>query len=282
MTIIFLSLLTLSCKKDEDCEECIKVCTDCDDIEKPYDEDVMPEYNAVPEQSSPKVLILMYHNLVYGRTGSVYNCDIVNFENEMMYIRKNFKVIDFYDLQKINSGELKLNTDAAIITFDDGDLSMYPLAFPMLKKYNFKATFFIVSSFVGTVGYLNWEQIAEIDAYKNKKGVDLFTIGSHTATHAALGDISLTQVETELKESKQVISTKLNSQVDFFSLPYGSGLNNQDILALIKSAGYKGMRTSTVAAISTYPFDMYNLPAVNIENYSYETFINQVKSITGR
>ena len=44
----------------------------------------------------------------------------------------------------IEAGEIKLPEKSVMITFDDGQKSFYRYAFPLLKKYNFKAVFSII------------------------------------------------------------------------------------------------------------------------------------------
>lgn len=281
LSILFISLS--SCTKKDDDDVILYDCPECEqDGIIPADEDILPTLD-VPVRSDPKVIILMYHNLVYGRTGSIYHRDTYNFEYDLVYLRKNFKIIDFYDLEKINNGDMTLSTDAAIITFDDGDLSIYHLAYPLLKKYNFKATFFIVSSFVSKeTGYVKWEQLAEMADYSNNEGANLFTMGSHTATHASLGTISLNEAITELSTSKETIESQLNRSCDFVALPYGSGANMPEIQEIIKDLEYKGSRTSTYDVIAEFPTNMYLLPGNNIENYSNDTFIQNMINWMGR
>ena len=107
----------------------------------------------VPQRDKPKIIILMYHNLVFGRTGNEYNRDIYNFEQDLKFLARNFSIISFDDLVAIRDGRLELSSDAAIITFDDGDLSMYALAFPLLREYGMKASFFIITDVVGPLVY---------------------------------------------------------------------------------------------------------------------------------
>jgi peptidoglycan/xylan/chitin deacetylase (PgdA/CDA1 family) len=48
----------------------------------------------------------------------------------------------------------------ALITFDDGYLDNYTVAFPLLKQHGLRAAFFVVSSFVGTSFVPWWDEIA--------------------------------------------------------------------------------------------------------------------------
>jgi|GEM_PF-3673738 Predicted xylanase/chitin deacetylase len=95
----------------------------------------------VPKRTDPKIVLLMYHNIVFGRTGGEYNRDLYNFEHDLVFLRNRTQIIGLDELPGIQSGKKKLDTDASIITFDDGDLSIYAVVFPLLKQYDIKATF---------------------------------------------------------------------------------------------------------------------------------------------
>jgi len=88
----------------------------------------------VPKRNDPKIVILLYHNIVFGRTGGEYNRDLYNFEHDLIFLRNRSKIIGLDELPSINSGKIKLDTDASILTFDDGDLSIYAIVFPLLKN----------------------------------------------------------------------------------------------------------------------------------------------------
>ena len=147
--------------------------------------------STVPERTDPKILVVMYHDLVYGRTGNSYNRDIYNFEHDIEFLLRNFTIIDFRELKTLVSGALHARTDVAIITFDDGDLSMYAIAYPLLKELVIKATFFVVPDYVGEIGYMSWDQICEMASYRNALGHKLFfSYDSHTLSHQPLGELS--------------------------------------------------------------------------------------------
>jgi len=236
----------------------------------------------LPVRKDPKLVILMYHNLVYGRTGSEYNRDIYNFEHDLVFIRKRFEIIDFNQLQAIQRGELVLDRDAAIITFDDGDLSMYGIAYPLLREHDIKATFFIITGSVGEVGYMNWEQIQDMAAYTNASGERIFTIGSHGINHVAMGDVDRDTLIKELSESKRILEEKIGLKVDIFALPYGSGAGRKDIEALAAGFGYKALRSSDrrVPLLSEkYPM---RLPGIYIDNSGTDKVMGEVWRLADR
>ncbi len=52
----------------------------------------------IPLRSEPKLLVLLYHNVVFGRTGNVYNRDLYNFENDLLFVKRNFTLTNFKQL----------------------------------------------------------------------------------------------------------------------------------------------------------------------------------------
>jgi peptidoglycan/xylan/chitin deacetylase (PgdA/CDA1 family) len=236
----------------------------------------------VPKRSDPKIVILMYHNLVYGRTGNEYNRDIYNFEHDLAFIRSRFKVIGFQDLLAVKAGTLKLESDAALLTFDDGDLSMYAIAYPLLKEYGIKATFFLIANFVGDIGYMNWPQIKEMSEYRDEAGNKLFTIGSHGTSHRYLGDLDQDAVTKELADSKAAIEKNTGEPADILALPFGSGAGKQEIIEMAKSIGYKAIRTSDNRFVGASAIDPYRLPGIYIDNTSTDKAMLKIWLMIGR
>ena len=240
------------------------------------------EEQEVPDRVDPKIVVLMYHNLVFGRTGNEYNRDLFNFEHDLAFLRKRFKIIDFNDLLAAREGRLKLTADAAVIAFDDGDLSVYGIAYPLLKEHGIKATFFIVSSFVGEIGYMNWAQIREMAEYRNREGERIFTFGSHGVTHPRLGDLDAAALRRELVDSKSAIEANTGRQVDFLALPFGSGAGSAGVVAAAVDAGYRGIRTSDAIAVSVDRIDPYRLPGIYIDNISTDLVAARIWAMVGR
>ncbi|MPN14596.1 hypothetical protein SDC9_161923 [bioreactor metagenome] len=121
-----------------------------------------------------------------------------------------------------------------IITFDDGYEDNYRTALPILEKYRFKATVFIISDAVGQPGYLTWEQIKAMQGRQTE-------IGSHTAGHVALAETGYQEKSRQFRKSKQVLEQQLGTPVEFLAYPFGS--YDADVFPLLQEAGYRGACT---------------------------------------
>lgn len=116
------------------------------------------------------------------------------------------------------------------LTFDDGYSSDYEIVFPMLKDAGLKAVFFIVTNFIGSPGYLTWQQIKEMQKY----GMDF---GSHSLSHKSLTTLTDNEVLTELTLSRELIEQKTGARCIYFSFPFGS--YNNKLLHMAQECGYE-------------------------------------------
>jgi len=253
-----------------------------------------------------KVLILMYHGLIkdsevdeeefkkgYEGATYLYIRKESQFINDMKYIRKkDYEVISLYDLLEIKNKRKNLTNDAVIITFDDGAKSQYDIAFSILKKYNFKATFFVITNHFNQEGHFNpfnWEEAREMASYTNENGENLFDIESHTHTHPHLGAKEETEtdeqyqrrIQSELQVSQNMIKKEINKTPRFLALPYGSGAKKGEeerfslIKKIAKECGYYGIRTSNRGIVDIFSDDMYKLNSLPILN---KTDITSIKT----
>ena len=190
-----------------------------------------------------KIPILMYHEIyrpeerqhLRGLTNPAYNIKINVFRKQMAWLYSNdFKTVTIYELISKNSHP---EDKAVCLTFDDGWLGNYLHAYPILKEYEFKATFFIATELIGKPLYMTWEHLKEMMA----SGM---SIQSHTATHKPLGGMDEKEIIFELSESKIIIEQRLTTEVNHLSLPHGS--QNGRIWPLAKEIGYKTICTSNV------------------------------------
>ena len=137
--------------------------------------------------------------------------------------------------------EIALPERPVVLTFDDGFADFYTDALPVLKRYNFVATLYITTAFVGSTSswlwrekettrpMLTWDQIAEINA----QGIEC---GGHSHTHPQLDLLPLSAARDEIVQSKEVLTHHLGQAVSSFAYPYG--YHSVALQRIVKEAGY--------------------------------------------
>lgn len=152
---------------------------------------------------------------------------------------------DFYDQMRLVALAEDKAPGNVILTFDDGFLNNYRVAFPVLKEFELKAYFFIIVKRIGSSGYMNWEKIKEI----HSAGM---IIGSHGMTHEFLTEKNDKELDYEIKDSKKILEEKLGAAIDYFSVP--RGFYNKKVIAKAKEAGYKAVFTSDIGGRDGFKF----------------------------
>lgn len=183
-----------------------------------------------------KIPVLMFHAI--SSNGKVSNADphyAIDFNDY-----KNF--IDYLKMRNIKINSLRnliidQLSDAATVsfTFDDGHESNYTMAYPILEQNSFSADFFINTAFVGSKGYMNWEQIDEM----NRNNMSIQSHGHH---HYYFDEISEKVIRNELSTSKNIIEDKLGSEVTIFAPP--GGRITDKVKSIAAEIGYTTISTS--------------------------------------
>ena len=102
-----------------------------------------------------------------------------------------------------------------LLTVDDAFQSFYDNAWPYLKKNEIPFVLFVSTEPVGNKGYMNWEQIREIE--RSEFGV----IGHHSHSHDYLIDKSKEVFLNDIKTSNLIFKEKLGYVPTLFSYPFG-------------------------------------------------------------
>jgi peptidoglycan/xylan/chitin deacetylase (PgdA/CDA1 family) len=184
--------------------------------------------------------ILIYHSV--GEEGGsevgaeLYSVSLSRFKEQMEYVAKLGTVpLQSLRVSPLRGQTLQIGGDSPLITFDDGYANNFTLAYPLIKKYEFKAYFFILVPKIGTDGYMSWEQIKEI------KDAGML-IGSHGMIHEILTELSDKELDDEIFKSKSILEENLGQKIDYFSIP--RGFYNRKIIEKAKQAGYQKVFTS--------------------------------------
>ena len=216
-----------------------------------------------PPEDDEKVLVLNYH-MVNSMFISLA-IEPEDFDWQMKYlVDHGYHTISPDELYAFLEGKGTLPDRPVLITFDDGYVDNYTNAYPILKKYNLKATIFIVTGFVSErKGYLTWDQLREMEQH----GI---TAQSHTVTHAPLPELSDERIREELIVSKQQAEAELGHPIEFIAYP--TGVHDLHIVGIAKEAGYKGGftvkygnvdRSSNVYAMERVP--VFRTSATNVD-----------------
>ena len=221
-------------------------------------------------------VFLMYHSI--GKNRAFFSVKSNDFERQMNYLKQNnFNVMSATELLILLKNNKYLDkTKTIIITFDDGYADNFETAFPVLQKYQYPATIFLMVGRVGTkvklknkteLNMLNWEQIKEM----HNSG--LINFEPHTITHPKLSKIDAEIAEKEILESKQIIEEKLNKKCRVFAYPFGDF--NKNVKSLVQK--YFDIAFFIKKGRISSASDLYDLPRNSIDS---EVSFTQFKGIT--
>lgn len=97
-----------------------------------------------------------------------------------------------------------------VLTFDDGYRDFSTDAFPVLRQYGYTATVFLPTAYIegkrpGLRGkqHLDWDEVRGL----HQAGI---SFGSHTVNHPQLCDLGWSEIEFELRGSKEAIESQLS------------------------------------------------------------------------
>ena len=187
------------------------------------------------------VAILVYHSVaphVPGETAGkrAYTVSPQAFEEQMRYLRDHhLDVVPLSALVAELEGGPAVPERAVVITFDDGWITQYRHAVPILRRFGYTATFFVFPNPVGRDSrFMTWPQLLELQS----QGM---TIGSHSRTHPRMPRLPTPRaLADEVRGSRQALEAHLKAPVEFFSYPFGE--HPQDVEDAFRAAGYRAAR----------------------------------------
>jgi len=91
---------------------------------------------------------------------NVFSCDEALFEQHIQFFKTNFDVVTVSELSEIIKDNKSDKGKYTLITFDDGYMDNYTIAYPILKKANCPATMFIATDFIDKALLPWWDEVA--------------------------------------------------------------------------------------------------------------------------
>lgn len=190
-----------------------------------------------------QIPVLCYHSISDAKTGE-YIVSTSKFQAQMKSLHDHgYRSISLEQFGELMKGKLQNDGRLVLITFDDGYRDNYTNAYPILNKYGFTATEFLVTSWVGGGSYMNWSEAGEL----YRAGWDIM---SHTRTHPYLPLHGTKGQREEIAGSKQDLKKHLPVPANVIAYPYG--LRSAETVNIVAESGYTyaftfddGMTTSS-------------------------------------
>lgn len=182
--------------------------------------------------TTKRIPVLMYHSINYEK-GNPLRIPKDKFAAQMKWLHDNgYRTLSLDELYYCILNSKPFPEKSVVITFDDGYNDNYDNAFPVIKKYGFKATVFMITKEIGDNknGYLTAEQIKEMDANGMR-------VECHTVDHPDLSKQSYDEQYKELADSKATLEKLLGRSIDYIAYP--SGEYNANTIKIAKKLGYK-------------------------------------------
>jgi peptidoglycan/xylan/chitin deacetylase (PgdA/CDA1 family) len=207
----------------------------------------IPEH-LLADSEAKKIPILMYHSIsepkhIISEQLKPFTVSPTSFSEHIKYLHEHgytsLTVTQLITL--LYHDKQNLPERPVVVTFDDGFANFFTDALPILKRYNFVATLYIATAFIGgtsrwlwreketTHPMLTWKQIQEIHA----QGIEC---GGHSHTHPQLDIVPLSVARREIIQSKELLEQHLGQKVYSFAYPHG--YHSGPIQQVLKDVGY--------------------------------------------
>lgn len=209
---------------------------------------------APPGDSSPTV-VLCYHSV--GSTTSFASVTSSVFEQHLIWLKQHSTLIPFSQVPVTANGGGERRPRVAV-TFDDGYVDNYVCAFPLLRRYEVPATFFL------TVGLIERDMavVERFQILRRTRAEELQTLtwpqvremlqggmefGAHTYSHPNLARLGRHAAEVELRRSKVIMEDQLSHRIDLFAYPFGRPKIDftAETIDVVARAGYECAAATT-------------------------------------
>lgn len=174
------------------------------------------------------------------------------FEEIIIELKKIGKFIDTDTCLQMLLGHKEIDKRYFHLSFDDGFRNIFTNAFPILKKYDVPAMFFVPSSLIGAdwemtrkycLRTTNYRAVIEMVKWDDLKEMisEGYEIGSHTKTHTRFSELSanIDLMQDEIIGSKKELENNLKYNCKYISWPYGRLTDIDEVsLNMVNEAGY--------------------------------------------
>jgi peptidoglycan/xylan/chitin deacetylase (PgdA/CDA1 family) len=188
-----------------------------------------------------KIPVIMYHGFAEAiRSDDPFDNQYITTaerfeENIRTLLNRDYTSIPFERLYRAKTASLpqlfyRLPKKPLIVTFDDGLMGQYTVAYPIIRKYGLYTTMFVTTDFVGEKNYFGW------DAAREMQSSGLVSISSHGKRHIPYNSVSIDELTADISESFEVIDSGMGaSRLKIFAYPFG--MYSDETIAALSQTG---------------------------------------------
>jgi peptidoglycan/xylan/chitin deacetylase (PgdA/CDA1 family) len=188
------------------------------------------------------------------------------FEQHLQNLKQHgYYSASWEDWQSAKQAKTPLPGKAVLMTFDGGYLDFFQYALPLLKRFDFTATVFLVAESIGKTN--SWEK-AEFEEVQLMGWPEIWQLrdagiefGSMSATHQPLTALSPTEIVREAAKSRAILERGLEKSVKYFAYPYGDF--DPIVAHLIGASGYT-FGVSYRSSFSSFDDALLSLPRLQV------------------
>lgn len=226
-----------------------------------------------------KIVILLYHKIVEEKplAGSIAWIRAKDFEEQVLELKRlgyKFVTLD-KTVEMLSQNEIK--GKYVTITFDDGFIDNYEVAFPLIEKYELPVAIFVCPQYFSqkvalkfadynwiivqdkdtsvVERFISWEQLREMRDF----GVE---IANHSYRHVNVCRVSLKESCVDIEKCSQEINKNIGLYPKYFSYPFG--MYDDKSVEQIKRLGFKAAFIVEQRIVLSKPVDLFRIPRVGI------------------
>ncbi|MCI7223061.1 polysaccharide deacetylase family protein [Fusobacterium sp.] len=248
-----------------------------DNIEKKY-------FSLWVEKRKWEIPVIMYHRVINSKENEGVHGTYIyekKFREHLKYLKdNNYEVITFKDLDRISwRNRFNKHKKYIILTFDDGYVDNYDLAFPILKEFGFKATIFLMAESTYNEWDVKMSNEKKFPLMSKKMILEMqdygIEFGAHTFNHPKINEISPEEIETQVLGCKKILEEKIEKEIITFAYPYG--ILNEYAKGVAINAGYT-FAVATDSGPVCISDDFYQIRRIAIfPNTNIRSFKRKVK-----
>jgi peptidoglycan/xylan/chitin deacetylase (PgdA/CDA1 family) len=210
--------------------------------------------------------ILCYHNVAFAPPEARFKLLYVSphkFERQLWTLRRlGLRGVSMGEgIERLRNGTAR---GCVALTFDDGYADTLTAAAPLMRRYGFAATCYVVSGALGAHNRWDAQYLQETKPLMTRPQLDQWLaagmeVGSHSCSHPRLHTLPREAARDEIAESRVALRNMLGVSIEHFAYPFGDF--TADTVELVRGAGYTSAVT-VLPGVARVADDPLRLPRI--------------------